>query len=146
MIDFSRIEFPIINPDYDLLDYNDSNSELNDLNRSIKSGKFRRDNWKSSDNLVLIKRACVFLHHMSKHGDLLEFNNDNLLIQTFLPVCIYLTIESKFAPIRMPFEMPIRHVWLPISVLRIHANFDSSSGHTRLPPVMGHTIPMCTRH
>ena len=98
--DFSSLDFPILNPTYDQTAYHDDyKTILLDLNKQIKSGKFGRETWKSNDNIITVKRVCLLIDFLSHDLDLIEadFGDSEfgLLMETFLPVCIFLKIGSK---------------------------------------------------
>merc|ERR1711953_978229 len=103
-MDVSNSVFPIINPEYDKASYfKNYRSEITDLNKQIKSGKFRRDTWKSKDNIILIKRACILAYFISHDLDMIDSDfdaedTDSLLLETFLPVCIYLIDDLGSEP------------------------------------------------
>ena len=100
-LDFvTAIDFPILNPTYDQTPYHDDyKTILLDLNKHVKSGKFGRETWKTRDNIITVKRACLLMHFLSNDLDLIaaDFGDSEfgLLMDTFLPVCIFLRIGSK---------------------------------------------------
>ena len=91
-MDLAKITFPIICPDYETNNYA-FEEELNSLHKRIRSGKFQRDSWKSEENIIIIKRTCILADYLVNRIDLIDSCIDeklDVLIELFLPVCIYL--------------------------------------------------------
>jgi hypothetical protein len=101
--DFSSIDFPILNPTYDQTGYNDDyKTILLELNKQIKSGKFGRETWKTKDNIITVKRACLFIDFLAHDLDFInaDFGDSEfgLIMDTFLPVCIFLIDDLNSEP------------------------------------------------